>query len=150
MATVQIRLVIHGSKGTDDQTTFSKFQRNSLQALCNQATIYHSRTWEGSPKFAPFSLLTPHISHDDSGSKQVDPLLSLYKRIKSHSTKVSYTIHNSPSLCSREKTDLTIRGSLASSHRSPLTFFFFSLGPQAITVARSIQPIDFCALSRLN
>ena len=105
---------------------------------------------KGSPKFAPFSLLTPHISHDDSGSKQVDPLLSLYKMIKSHSTKVSYTIHNSPPLCFREKTDLTIGGSLASSHRSPLTFFFFSLGPQAITVARSIQPIDFCALSRLN
>jgi len=96
-----------------------------------------------SPKSAPFSPLTPHISHDDSGSKQLDPLLTLYKMIKSHSTKVNSTIHNSPSLCSKEKTDLIVGGSLASSHRSPLTVFCFSSGYQAITVTRNIQPTDF-------
>ena len=89
---------------------------------------------KGSLKSAPFSLLTPHISHDDSGSKQVDPLLTLYKRIKSHSTKVSSTIHNSPFLCFREKINLIVRESLAKLHQSPLTVFSFLSGPKAITI----------------
>ena len=83
---------------------------------------------EDSPKSALFSPLTPHISYDDSGSEQVDPLLTLYKRIKSHLMKVSSTIHSFPSLYSREKTDLIVRGSLAGLHRSPLTIFSFFLG----------------------
>ena len=105
---------------------------------------------EDSPKSTPFSPLTPHISHDDSGSKQVDALLTLYKRIKSHSTKVSSTIHISPSLCSKEKTDLIVGRSLTGSHRSPLIVFSFSSGHQAITVARSLQPTDFRTSSYSN
>ena len=66
---------------------------------------------EDSSKSTLFSPLTPHISYDDSGSEKVDPFLTLYKRIKSHLTKVSSTIHSFQSLCSREKTDLTVRGS---------------------------------------
>ena len=80
---------------------------------------------EDSSKSALFSPLTPHISYDDSGSEQVDPLLTLYKRIKSHLTKVSSTIHSFQSLCSREKTDLTVRGSFVGLHWSPLTIFSF-------------------------
>ena len=83
---------------------------------------------EDSSKSAPFSQLTPHISHDDSGFEQIDPLLTLYKRKKSHLTKVSSTIHSFPSLCSREKIDLTVGGSLAGLHRSPLIVFTFFLG----------------------
>ena len=119
-------------KGMDDHMTLSKFQRNSLQALHNQTTICYSRTWGALPKFAPFSPLTPHISHDNSGSEQVDSLLTLYKRIKSHSTKVSSTIHSFPSLCSREKIDLIVGGSLAGLHRSPLIVFSFLLGSKAL------------------
>ena len=37
----------------------------------------------------PFSLSTTNITHDDNGSKQVDPCLTLYKRSKFHSPKVS-------------------------------------------------------------
>ena len=93
---------------------------------------------EGSPKFAPFSPLNSHISHDDSGSEQIDPLLTLYKKIKSYSTKVSSTIHSFLSLCSREKTNLTVWESLAGLHRSPLIVFSFLSGPKAITIAQNI------------
>ena len=115
MAIVQIRLVVYGSKGTDDQMTVN-FREILYKLYVIKPRSVIPERGKGSLKSAPFSLLTPHISHDDSGSKQVDPLLTLYKRIKSHSTKVSSTIHNSPFLCSREKIDLTIGGSLASSH----------------------------------
>ena len=99
------------------------------------------KTWRGFPviRFTyPFSLLTTHITHDGGGSKQVDPLLTLYKRSKSPSPEVSSTIHSFPSLCSREKTDFTVEGSLAMLHWSPLTFFSFLSSPKAITIARSI------------
>ena len=73
-------------KGMDDHTTLNKFKRSSLQALSNQTTIDHSGTWGGFPRnLLHFSPLTPLISHDDGGSEQVvDPLLTLYKRIRSH------------------------------------------------------------------
>ena len=54
------------------------------------------------------------------------------------------------SLCSREKIDLNVGGSLASSSRSPLTvffFFFFSSSHQTTILARSIQSIDSCTSS---
>ena len=72
----------------------------------------------------PSSLLTTHITHDCSGFEQVDPLLTLYKRNKSYSPKVSPTIHYFP-LCSREKIDLTVRESLAGLHQSPLIVLSF-------------------------
>ena len=37
----------------------------------------------------PFSLSNTNITHDDNGSKQVDPRLTLYKQSKFHSPKVS-------------------------------------------------------------
>ena len=39
--------------------------------------------------YNPFSLSTSNITHDGGGSKQVDPRLTLYKRSKSYSPKVS-------------------------------------------------------------
>ena len=69
-----------------------------------------------------------HVPHDGGGFEQVDPLLTLYKWSKSHLPKVSSTLHSFPSLCSREKPDLTIGGSLAELHRSPLTVFSFQIG----------------------
>ena len=48
------------------------------QAIGPQSVI--PELGEDSPKFAQFSPLTTHISHDDSGSEQVDPLKTLYKK----------------------------------------------------------------------
>ena len=95
----------------------------------------------------PFSLITAYITHDGNGSKQVDPRLTLYKRRRFHSHKVSlnhslYIL----SLCPREKTNLTIGEFLAGSHRSPLTVLsFFSGLPSNLKPieVRSIQPTDF-------
>ena len=39
--------------------------------------------------YSPFSLSTTNITHDGGGLKQVDPHLTLYKRSKSYSPKVS-------------------------------------------------------------
>ena len=129
----------------DNYTTLGKFQRNSLSTLHIQSMICHSRTWKKLLKTrSTFSPLTPHIFHDGSGSKQVDPFPTFYKRIKSHSPKVSSTIYNFPSLCSREKTDLTIRGILTGLHRSPLTvlsFLFRTKKPSPKFEA--FQPTDF-------
>ena len=108
-----------------------------------------SRTWEGFPIIrSTFSILSINCthSHNDSGSEQIDPLLTLYKRIKSHLTKVSSVIHYFLSLCFKQKTDLTIRGSLAGSHWSPLTILSFSSGHQVITVARSISTYWFSCI----
>ena len=90
------------------------------------------------PLHVPISPLTTYITHDDGGSKQVDPLLTLYKKSKSSSLEVGSTIHSFSSLCSRDKTDLIVGGSLAMLHWSPLTFFSFLSGPKAITIAQSI------------
>jgi len=73
----------------------------------------------------PFSPLITHITYDGGGSEQVDPLQTLYKRSKSHSLEVSSTIHNFPSLCFREKTDLTVGGSLTRLHQLPLIVLSF-------------------------
>ena len=53
-----------------------------------------SKRGVNSPKFAPLFLLSPHTSHDASGTQQVDPLQTLYKRTKPHPTKVRSTIHS--------------------------------------------------------
>ena len=78
----------------------------------------------------PTSLLTIHSTHDCGGSEQVDPLITLYKRNKSYSPKVCITIHHFP-LCTREKIDLTVKGSLAGLHQSPLIVLFFFSGPKS-------------------
>ena len=39
--------------------------------------------------YSPFSLSITNITHDGNGSKQVDPHLTLYKKGKSYSSKVS-------------------------------------------------------------
>ena len=39
--------------------------------------------------YSPFFLSITNITHDGNGSKQVDPLLTLYKKDKSYSSKVS-------------------------------------------------------------
>ena len=110
----------------NNYTTLGKFQRNSLSTLHIQSMICHSGTWKKLLKTrSTFSPLTPHIFHDGNGSKQVDPLPTLYTRIKSHSPKVNSTIHSFPSFYSREKTDLTVEGSLVGLHRSPLTVLSF-------------------------
>ena len=110
----------------NNYTTLGKFQRNSLSTLHIQSMICHSGTWKKLLKTrSTFSPLTPHIFHDGNGSKQVDPLPTLYTRIKSHSPKVNSTIHSFPSFYSREKTDLTVGGSLVGLHRSPLTVLSF-------------------------
>ena len=133
----------------NDYTSLGKFQRNSLSTLHIQSMICHSGTWKKLLKTrSTFSPLTPHIFHDGNGSEQVDLLPILYKRIKSHSPKVSSTIHSFPSLCSRERTDLTIGGSLAGLHLSPLTFFF--LGLTAITIAWTISAYWFSCIIKNN
>ena len=80
-------------QGMDNQTTLSQFQRIFYKFYAIRPWFAIPERGEDSPKSAPFSPLTPHIPHDDSGSEQVDPLLTLYKRIKSHSNKVSSTTH---------------------------------------------------------
>ena len=105
---------------------------------------------EDSSKSTLFSPLTPHISYDDSGSEKVDPFLTLYKRIKSHLTKVSSTIHSFQSLCSREKTDLTVRGSFVGLHWSPLTIFSFFFGHWAIIVVRSLSAYWFSSITHTH
>ena len=126
----------------NDYTSLGKFQRNSLSTLHIQSMICHSGTWKKLLKTrSTFSPLTPHIFHDGNGSEQVDPLPTLYKRIKSHSPKVSSTIHSFPSFCSREKTDLNVGGSLAVGWVTSVTLdsSFFSFQDQkAITIARNI------------
>ena len=71
-------------KGMDNNTTLTNFKGAFYR-------FYAIRPWSASPKCGEdslkstsFSLLTPHIPHNDSGSEQIDPLLTLYKRIKSH------------------------------------------------------------------
>ena len=132
----------------NDYTSLGKFQRNSLSTLHIQSMICHSGTWKKLLKTrSTFSPLTPHIFHDGNGSEQVDPLPTLYKRIKSHSPKVSSTIHSFPSFCSREKTDLNVGGSLAGLHRSPLTvpsFLFRTKKPSPLL--ETFQTTNFHAL----
>ena len=96
----------------------------------------------------PFSPLTTHITHDGGGFEQVDPLQTLFKRSKSHSHKVSSIIHSFPSLCSREKTNLTIRGSLAKLHWSLLTIlsFLFRI-KKSSPYPKAFQLTDFQASS---
>ena len=132
----------------NDYTSLGKFQRNSLSTLHIQSMICHSGTWKKLLKTrSTFSPLTPHIFHDGNGSEQVDPLPTLYKRIKSHSPKVSSTIHSFPSFCSRKKTDLNVGGSLAGLHRSPLTvssFLFRTKKPSPLL--ETFQTTNFHAL----
>ena len=42
--------------------------------------FYHFGTWGGFPKIRFILPTNPNIYHDGSGSKQVDPLKTLYKR----------------------------------------------------------------------
>ena len=132
----------------NDYTTLGKFQRNSLSTLHIQSMICHSGMWKKLLKtYSTFSPLTPHIFHDGNGSEQVDLLSILYKRIKSHSPKVSSTIHSFPSFRSREKTDLTVGGSLVELHRSPLTvlsFLFRTKKPSPLL--ETFQTTNFRAL----
>ena len=50
--------------------------------ICGRNSTYNA-------PYSPFSLSTANITHDGGGSKQVDLHLTLYKRIKSYSPKVS-------------------------------------------------------------
>ena len=110
--------------------------------ICGRNFIYNV-------PYDPFSLSTASITHNGNGSKQVDPRLTLYKRSKIHSLKVSSN-HSLFffSLCVKEKTDLTVGGSLAESHRSHLTVLSFFSGYTAITIAWSISTYWFlCFIS---
>ena len=57
--------------------------------------MYYSQNVEGVPVIRPmysiylFSPLITHITYDGDESEQVDLLLTLYKKNKSHSLKVS-------------------------------------------------------------
>ena len=83
-----------------------------------------------SSKFAILSPLSPHIYHDVSGIQRVDPLQTLYKRnpIPPALSKFLLFMHL-PYLSPREKSDLTIGRSLASSpwSHSIVSFFLFRL-----------------------
>ena len=95
-------------------------------------------------KFAPFSPLITHISHDSSGSKQVDPLKTLYKRDLTPLAQGTFYYLSTHYPCVLEKkTDLTVRGSLAGSPRHLWQLFSFSFGHQIVVVSLSIQPTDF-------
>ena len=81
---------------------------------------------EDSLKSAPFSPLIIHISHDGSGSEQVDPQKTLYKRDLTLSAHVTFYYLSTHCPCVLErKTDLTVGESLAGSPRSPLIVVFF-------------------------
>ena len=81
---------------------------------------------EDSLKSTPFSPLIIHISHDGSGSKQVDPLKTLYKRDLTLSAYVTFYYLSTHCPCVLErKIDLTVGGALAGSPWSPLTVVFF-------------------------
>ena len=90
---VQIIILVHGTRAWTTKQQLANFEGAFYRfyAIRPQSAIPEHR--EDSSKSTPFSPLTLPIPHDDSGSEQVDPLLTLYKRIKSHSTKVSSTTH---------------------------------------------------------
>ena len=94
------------------------------QAIKSQSIILEHG--EDFLKSAPFSPLITHISHDGSGSKQVDPLKTLYKRDLTLSAYVTFYYSSTHCPCVLErKTDLTIKRSLVGSPWSPLTVIFF-------------------------
>ena len=121
---IQDNLVIHVTK-MDYQMTLSQFQRISYKHQTIGPCFIILEHGEDSPKFAPFFPLIPHISYDGSGSEQVDPLKTLYKRDLTPSTQGTLTYLLS--LCSREKTDVIVREFMAGSPQSPTTILFFLL-----------------------
>ena len=134
-----LRIVVHDIRAWTTKRYLEKFLRELFKRFrIIRACCTTPKTWRGFPiihSMYPFSPLTTHITHDGGGFEQVGPLLILYKRSKSHSPEVSSTIHNFSSLCSREKTDLTVGGSLTKLYQSPLPVFSFLSGPKAITIA---------------
>ena len=146
-----LSIVVHNTGPWTNISHLLNSMRTFKRFCINKPRYITPKMWRGFLIFHsmyPFSLLTTHITYDDGGSKQVDPLLTLYKRNKSHSLEGGSNIHNFPSLYSREKIDLIVWGSLTGSHQSPLTFFTFLSGPKATTVVWSILAYWFlCIIS---
>ena len=81
---VQIRMLVHGTRAWMTKQHLANFKGAFYRFYAIRPRSAIPECGEDSSKSAPFSPFTPHIPHDDSGSEQVDPFLTLYKRIKSY------------------------------------------------------------------